>query len=128
MNKKKWIWIVAIVIALLVSSLIYYQKFNLLGGCSTKIFKEISSDTNRIEISIVDCGATTDYATRIILKDVKNTTETKIVVLKGDHSTDLNVVWITPEKVEIKYKGLAQEAFNFQSRINNINFELKTFN
>ncbi len=127
MNKKKWVWIVVIVAVLLTSSLISHQKFNLLGGCSTKIVKEISLGTNRIEVSIVDCGATTDYATHITLKDIKNTTDAKIVVLKGDHSADLNVILITPEKVEIEYKGLAEDAFNFQSRINNINFELKAF-
>ncbi len=126
MNKKILITII-IVSTLVLAAFIFKGRFNLLGDCGSKMAKEFLSDNNRIKIeaSIWDCGATTDYSTHLSLIDIDTHSSNKIVVLKGDHSSDLNVIWLNSEKVSIEFKGSMEDVFNLKNKINKIEFEIR---
>lgn len=125
-NKKITILILPFFILILIG-LFSVHRFNLLGDCHKNIINTISSENKQIEISIINCGATTDLSTHIALNDLLDNTHDEVVVLKGDHTTDLSVFWTALNEVNINYNGRVEDSFNFQSKIRDINFQINAF-
>lgn len=121
MNKKKLV-LIGLIIVVFLGILFYKEQFNLLGECKENIIQEPSFENYQIQISVVNCGATTDYATHIAVKN--NNILNKIVVIKGDHSNDLKLTWISSDKATIEYQGSLEDTFNFQNTVANLNFTL----
>ncbi len=72
--------------------------FNLAGDCGIEIKKESLSDDGKYiaKVQVVNCGATTDFVTWIIIKDIQNNKEQRMIVIKGDHSGDCELNWDQP--------------------------------
>lgn len=121
MNKKVLV-LTGLLLVLVFIGVLHKKQFSLLGNCEENVIQRASSENHEIQISVVNCGATTDYATHVAVKD--NAALNKIVVIKGDHSNDLKLTWLSSNKASIEYLGSLEDAFNFKSNLDNLNFEL----
>lgn len=124
MNKKIWI-LIGLIIVLILIVLFYKKQFHLLGDCKESVTQEPSLENHQIKISVLDCGATTDYSTHVSIKD--DGILKQIVVIKGDHSSDLKLSWVSLSRAKIEYSGSLEDAFNFNQEVNGLVFELSPF-
>jgi hypothetical protein len=99
--------VISIAVALAVGiGIIYTERNVILFGllCGTQIVDtKISPDKRYVaQETIVDCGATTDYSTRVNLKDQMTGNEMSVLSVKGDKSKSCDVVWDSPVSLSIK--------------------------
>jgi hypothetical protein len=103
MNRKILIGIVAVILLMGLSYFYSQAEFSLVGGCSEKVIAKTSSPSNQFVANeyLVDCGATSDYATQIKLKDVTSGAEALVLSVKGDQMEHCSLSWMDEKQLRI---------------------------
>jgi hypothetical protein len=121
--------ICSIVLILVLAAWVYfYYFFNLLGECGQNMVKEAPSqnDQHLARLLIVNCGATTDYATWITVKTHSTTKEEQIITLKGDHSKSCTINWIDDNSLSIKCDVDSSELYVHKTEYDGIKINYET--
>jgi|SRR3989344_759890 len=84
---------------------VYFQYFfDLLGECNKQLTEQVASlEKNYVaEEFLLGCGATSDFATQINLKNQKTGNEQMILSLKGDHTQSCEVEWSSETALQVR--------------------------
>ena len=89
--------------------------FDPLGGdCGQEIHAEISSQLNTYAARevVTNCGATTDFATQILIKNTSTAVEKTVLSLKGDHSKSCNIEWQDDMTLKVSCDGYLEDVYS----------------
>ncbi len=131
MNNKKKIALIIILVLLAYGYYYFTYEFNLLGECGKYDVNKAQSSNQKFELEyyILNCGATSDYATQMKLKDLTLNTEEIVVNIRGNFISNENVEsviveWLNPNQVNITYNGQEDRIYKYQNQYKDISIHL----
>lgn len=100
--------IIASVLIIFIGAWVYFHYFfDLFGECKSDIFleKTSSQETYIAKEVIVDCGATSDYSTQIIVENTATGINQTVLSIKGDQTKSCNIEWDDGLFLNVSCKG-----------------------
>ena len=112
--KYKIILFVVILLSMGFTWVYFRYFFNLLGTCGEQVIEEIDSPshTSIARNVVVNCGATTDYFTKWLLKNKTTGKEEVVLSVKGHQIKTCNMAWDNDVSFKINCKDLITEIYH----------------
>lgn len=126
MKRILFIAIPAIFLILVAIFWLYIQYgFSLFGDCGRDILSKKTSPSNlyTTEVQLVNCGATSDYSTQVVVKNLVTATQQTVLSLKGDVAKSCQADWQGDYSLRIVCGGYIDEIYSYQRGFEQVSIE-----
>ena len=126
--KTKNYWIIGLILVVLLGVGYYYFRyhFSLFGDCSRDAVSIVNSPDNiyQAELTIVNCGATTDYVTNVQLKNNQTKAFKDVVIISGKQDEKVKMNWSNKNLLNFNFEGSSDKIFDSVNQFEDVKIEL----
>ncbi len=126
MKKKHLIIVILTVLGLIALSVIIPFYLFIKPSCDVREINKFTSPDNKYQAHafIQNCGATSDYATKIVLKNIQTNDEAQILALRGGTNLNLRVSWESADLLKINFEANNDRLYNKMAEFEGVKIEV----